>query len=141
MKSKNSIVFVNFPKQIAKMLKKAVLLALKVEKIRKYQINFILISDEEIKKLNSRYRKVKRITDVISFLVSEDLFLGDVYISKNRSQKQSLKYFQNDWQKELCYLAIHGTLHLCGYSDYDPENKEKMFAKQDYIFQCLFSHI
>ncbi|MCL2485946.1 MAG: rRNA maturation RNase YbeY [Endomicrobia bacterium] len=117
-------------------MKKAVLLTLKSEKIQKCEINFIMVSDVQIKKLNIKYRKTHRITDVISFLVVPELFAGDIYISKGRSQKQAKKY-KNIWEQELAYLVIHGTLHLCGYTDYDPENKAKMFAKQDKIFKCL----
>ncbi|MDR1418568.1 MAG: rRNA maturation RNase YbeY [Endomicrobium sp.] len=135
----NFINFVNFPKQYVKFLETAADLTLKSEKRKKYQINFIMINDETIKKLNSKYRKVRRITDVISFLVSPELFIGDIYISKNRTQKQAKKY-DNSWQEELAYLVIHGILHLCGYTDYSTENKTKMFVKQDKIFKCLFSH-
>jgi len=87
--------------------------------------------------LNAKYRKVRRITDVISFFVVPEFFMGDIYISKNRSQKQAKEY-ANTWQQELAYLAIHGMLHFCGYTDYDVANKTKMFAKQDKIFKCLF---
>ncbi|WP_373478031.1 rRNA maturation RNase YbeY [Candidatus Endomicrobiellum devescovinae] len=138
--NKNFINFVDFPKEHINILKKAANLTLKSEKKRKYQINFIMLSDEEIKKLNIKYRKVKRITDVISFLIVPEIFAGDIYISKNRTQKQAKRY-GNSWQQELAYLVIHGILHLCGYTDYDVENKSKMFAKQDKIFQCLFSQV
>jgi probable rRNA maturation factor len=136
--NKNFIDFINFPKEYVKTLKQAAELALKSEKKKKYQINFIMVSDEDIKKLNIKYRKVKRITDIISFLIIPEFFAGDIYISKKRTQKQAKKY-GNSWQQELEYLVIHGVLHLCGYTDYDVENKSKMFAKQDKIFQCLFS--
>jgi probable rRNA maturation factor len=137
LQNKNSVNFFGFPISFADKLKKSVFLTLKSENIKEYQINFILVSDEEIKKLNVKYRRVRRITDVISFLLIPAAFCGDVYISKNRSQKQAKKY-GNSWLKELVYLSIHGTLHLCGYTDYDFVNKTKMFAKQDKIFQCLF---
>jgi probable rRNA maturation factor len=133
-----NINFVNFPKQYIVLLKEAVATTLKSERVKKCQINFIMISDEEIKKLNIKYRKVRRITDVISFLIVPEFFMGDIYISEKRSQKQAKKY-GNTWQQELAYLVIHGVLHLCGYIDYDAVNKAKMFAKQDKIFQCLFS--
>jgi probable rRNA maturation factor len=137
-KNKNFINFVNFPKQYTPLLKKTALSALASEKVKKYQLNFIMVSDEEIKKLNAKYRKVRRITDVISFLVSFEFFMGDVYISKNRTQKQAKKY-GNIWRRELAYIVIHAILHLCGYTDYDHINKAKMFAKQDKIFKSLFA--
>ncbi|MDR1522611.1 MAG: rRNA maturation RNase YbeY [Endomicrobium sp.] len=135
----NFVNFINFPKEYVDMLKQAAILTLKSEKVRKYQINFIMISDKEIKSLNTKYRKTKRITDVISFLVIPEKLVGDIYISDNRTKKQAKRY-NNTWQEELGYLAIHGILHLCGYIDYDLENKIKMFSKQDKIFKCLFSH-
>jgi probable rRNA maturation factor len=136
-KSNNLVNFVNFPKQYVALLKRAAVAVLKSEKVKKYQVNFIMVDDKKIKKLNAKYRKVSRITDVISFLVVPEFFMGDIYISKNRSQKQAKEY-ANTWQQELAYLAIHGMLHLCGYTDYDAGNKTKMFAKQDKIFKCLF---
>jgi probable rRNA maturation factor len=138
--NKNFINFVDFPKKHVKILKEAAELALKFEKKRKYQVNFIMLSDEEIKKLNTKYRKVRCITDVISFLIVPEIFAGDIYISKNRTQKQAKRY-SNSWEQELAHLVIHGILHLCGYTDYDVENKSKMFAKQDKVFQCLFSQV
>jgi probable rRNA maturation factor len=137
-KNNNFISFVDFPKQYTALLEQAAVAVLEFEKVKKYQINFIMVSDQEIKKLNIKYRKVRRITDVISFLMIPELFIGDIYISKNRTQKQAKKY-GNTWQQELSYLAIHGVLHLCGYTDYDVENKIKMFDRQDKIFKCLFS--
>ena len=134
----NFINFINFPKEYVDMLKQSAILTLKSEGKKEYQINFIMISDEEIKSLNTKYRKTKRITDVISFLVIPEKLVGDIYISSNRTKKQAKRY-NNTWQKELAYLVIHGVLHLCGYSDYDIENKTEMFVKQDKIFKCLFS--
>ncbi|MDR3071406.1 MAG: rRNA maturation RNase YbeY [Endomicrobium sp.] len=131
------INFVKFPRCYNSLFRRTVEFVLKSEKIEKYQINFVMISDIEIKKLNNRYRNVNRITDVISFLVVPESFVGDVYISKNRTQKQAKRY-GNTWQQELVYLIIHGVLHLCGYTDYDIASKDKMFAKQDKIFKCLF---
>ncbi|MCL2390136.1 MAG: rRNA maturation RNase YbeY [Endomicrobia bacterium] len=130
------INFIEFPKNYEPVLKKAVLRTLESEKIKKCEINFIMVSDAQIKKLNIKYRQTRRITDVISFMVVPEFFAGDIYISKRRSQKQAKKY-GNTWLEELAYLVIHGTLHLCGYTDYDPENKAEMFAKQDKIFKCL----
>ncbi|MDR0978166.1 MAG: rRNA maturation RNase YbeY [Endomicrobium sp.] len=136
--NKNFINFIGFPAKHIDILKKAARLALKSEKMIKYHINFVMVSDEEIKKLNTKYRKVRRITDVISFLVIPEEFVGDIYISKNRTKKQA-EIYGNSWQQELAYLVIHGILHLCGYSDYNAADKTKMFERQDKIFQCLFS--
>lgn len=137
MKQKE-LVFTGFNKNFVPLMKKTAEFTLKYEKIKNYNISFTQISDIEIKKMNRKYRKVNRITDVISFLVDEKLFLGDIYISDNRPQKNAKKYGLT-YQQELCYLVIHSILHLEGYTDYDVENKTLMFSKQDKIFKCLFS--
>ena len=137
MKQKE-IIFTGFDKKFVPLMKKTAEFTLKYEKIKNYSISFTQISDIEIKKMNRKYRKVNRITDVISFLVDEKLFLGDIYISDNRPQKNAKKYGFT-YQQELCYLVIHSILHLEGYTDYDVENKTLMFSKQDKIFKCLFS--
>ncbi|MDR1400792.1 MAG: rRNA maturation RNase YbeY [Endomicrobium sp.] len=133
----NNVNFINFPKRYISILKKAALNTLKSEKIEKYQINFVIVSNKEIRSLNAKHRKIKRVTDVISFLLIPKIFVGDIYVSKERSQKQAKKY-GNTWQQELAYLIIHGVLHLCGYTDYDVANRDKMFNRQDEIFKFLF---
>lgn len=136
--SKQEIIFKDFDKKILPLLQKTVDITLKYEKIKQCQISFTIISDQDIKKMNRKYRKVNRITDVISFLVSKELFMGDIYISTNRPKLNAKKY-GNTYEQELCYLIIHAILHLEGYTDYDAENKSLMFSKQDKIFKCLFS--
>jgi probable rRNA maturation factor len=131
-----------FDASLVPTIQKAALSALKHERKSASAINLILISDEEIKKLNAKFRKVRRITDVISFLFeppnsSPKTISGDIYIAKERSQKQARR-FGHTWDKELAYLTIHGILHLCGYSDYERAAKKEMFGRQDKIFQCLF---
>jgi probable rRNA maturation factor len=132
------VFFFNFQKHQITFLRKAVFETLKAENVKKCKINFVMVCDEEIKMLNKKYRKIRRITDVLSFLVVPEFFIGDIYISENRSKKQAKKY-GNIWQHELAYLLIHGILHICGYTDYDALNRVKMFSKQDRIFQRLLS--
>ena len=95
-----------------------------------------MVSDPAIKKLNRRFRKVNRITDVISFRFSKRPLAGDIYISKGRSQKQAAAC-GNTWNEELCYLVLHGMLHLFDHTDYTPLERGKMFAVQDKIFGRL----
>ena len=132
------LIFTGFDKKIIPLMKKTAEFTLKFEKIKNYNISFTQISDVDIKKMNRKYRKVNRITDVISFLVDKNLFMGDIYISDKRPERNAKKYGFT-YEKELCYLVIHSILHLEGYTDYTPENKKEMFSKQDKIFKCIFS--
>ena len=106
--------------------------------MRSSEINIVLVSDKEIKKLNRKFRNVNRITDVISFKFGSKPLTGDIYIAAKRSKWQALDA-GHGWDRELAYLVIHGILHLLGYTDYTPKERRRMFKKQDKIFQCLFS--
>ena len=136
--NKKELLFTGFEKKIVPLMEKTAKFVLKYEKVKYYNISFTMISDIDIKKMNRKYRKVNRITDVISFLVDKKLFMGDIYISDNRP-KRNAKKFGFSYEQELCYLVIHSILHLKGYTDYTFKDKKRMFTKQDKIFKCIFS--
>src|SRR5664279_4182564 len=100
------VEFHNFPKFVLPDMNRAALAALKLERVKSVgDINVIMVSDPEIKKLNIRFRKVRRITDIISFKYTDKPLSGDLYISEGRSKKQA-KRVGNTWPQELCYLVI-----------------------------------
>ena len=129
--------FYNFPRKFVPRLKKAAVTALRaVGKAGSCEISVVMVPDAGIKKLNREYRRMNRVTDVISFRLSKDPLCGDIYISSGRSKKQA-KDAGNSWEAELCYLVIHGILHLFDYTDYKPSQRKKMFAVQDRLFKMI----
>ena len=58
--------------------------------------------------------------------------LGDVYISIDKAKSQSIEY-SHSLLRELCFLAVHGMLHLLGYDHMKKEDEEVMFKLQDEI--------
>jgi probable rRNA maturation factor len=124
----------NFPGKSVRLVAKAVGAVLRAKnKVLGSEINLVMVSDREIRRLNRAFRRVDRVTDVISFRLSKKPLSGDIYISRGRSARQA-KEVGNSWEEELCYLALHGTLHLFDYTDYTPAEKKKMFAVQDMFF-------
>ena len=108
-------------------------------------ISVSLIDDKTIHEINKNYRHVDRATDVISFafldglgnkdelLSSNDVIdLGEIYISLDRAKKQAEEY-QHSLHRELCFLFVHGLLHLLGYDHMNKMDEEKMFALQEEI--------
>ena len=58
--------------------------------------------------------------------------LGDIYISIDKAREQATEY-GHSLLRELCFLTIHGILHLLGY-DHMKESEEKiMFELQERI--------
>lgn len=123
------------------VLKKVLNLTLKKEKVKKATFNIIFITDSEIQKINKQYRNQDKPTDVISFALEEnkkeqaflkERVLGDIYISIDRAKKQADDY-NHSLKRELCFLAVHGLLHLLGYDHQTKEEEKIMFKKQELI--------
>lgn len=105
--------------------------------LNKVMFSVIMISNEEIHNLNKQYRGIDRPTDVITFALEDykdcvDLefrLLGDIYISYDKVVEQAKEYGHSK-TRELCFLAIHGLLHLLGYDHMDKDDEKKMFDLQ-----------
>lgn len=104
----------------------------------KKEFNIIFVSKEEIQKINREYRKIDKVTDVISFALCDDKDiiqtdeLGDIFICVDRAIEQADEY-GHSVTREMAFLAVHGYLHLCGYDHMTPEDEKIMFEKQDEI--------
>ena len=105
----------------------------------------VLITDaEEIQTLNRTYRKIDRVTDVLTFpawegqaiLCPKDEYLGDIAICYERALEQAEEY-NHSLERELAFLAVHGSLHLMGYDHMTSEDEAVMFAKQEEILLSL----
>ena len=112
-------------------------------------VNFV--SDEQIKRLNREFRKIDKVTDVLSFpnlqkkageslknfqsdadFDTNMLFLGDVVISKNVAKAQA-REFGHSMKREVCFLTLHGLLHLLGYDHIEKDDEKIMNKLQDEI--------
>ena len=91
------------------------------------ELSLALVGNEEIRKLNARFRKKDYPTDVLSFpagngLIDGARLLGDVVISVDKA-KQQAKGRKRTLDEEMVTLLIHGVLHLLGY-DHERSAKE-----------------
>ncbi|OGC05904.1 rRNA maturation RNase YbeY [candidate division WOR-1 bacterium RIFOXYA2_FULL_36_21] len=69
-----------------------------------------------LRELNKKYRNKNKTTDVLSFnLGDKKNIMGDVYISVPAAKRQAKEY-NISLKEELLRLAIHGTLHVLGYT-------------------------
>ena len=109
-------------------------------------VNLVFVSPEQIHEMNKKYRGVDRVTDVLSFPMLDninelqneiDYFtgeveIGDIYINPQRAKEQAQEY-GHSYRREVCFLALHGLLHLLGYDHIESEDEKVMFALQDKI--------
>lgn len=107
-------------------------------KLEKCEFNIIIIDNERIHEINNMYRGVDRETDVISFALEDNMdvdykdfrLLGDIYISIEKCYEQAEEYGHSR-EREICFLATHGILHLLGYDHMEPDDEKEMFDLQN----------
>lgn len=106
--------------------------------LEKCEFNIIIIDNERIREINREYRKIDKETDVISFALEDNMdisyddfrLLGDIYISIDRCYEQAMEYGHSR-EREICFLATHGILHLLGYDHMESEDEKEMFSLQN----------
>lgn len=114
---------------------------------RSGQVTLVVTDDEGIRELNRDFLNRDITTDVLAFSAQEDGgafvaapesgdYLGDVIVSYPRAVAQADEYGHSP-ERELCLLAVHGTLHLLGYDHVGDEEKAAMWAKQEAILSRL----
>ena len=117
--------------------------AVKKLDIEKGVFNIIFVSNEEIHSINKEYRNIDRVTDVISFalednkdIVYDDFrLLGDIYIAIDVAYDQAVEY-NHSREREVCFLATHGLLHLLGYDHMKEEDEKEMFGLQEELLDA-----
>lgn len=97
-------------------------------------INIIFVKSEYIQELNMKYRGINAPTDVLSFEISKEVKVGEIYISP---EYVYTSFKGDEFEHELLRLIIHGTLHILGYDHNDSLNdnpNEDMFKLQEILF-------
>lgn len=111
-------------------------------------VNITVVSQNEIRRLNNEFRRVDKVTDVLSFplfekdeIKGEEMLdnsitsdIGDIVICKVRAKQQAQEY-GHSILREFCFLALHGLLHLLGYDHIEKQDEEVMFPLQKQILQ------
>jgi len=118
-------------------MKKFIFYCTKELKLKEVLFNIIIVGNDEIHSINKNYRNIDKPTDVISFALEDTMdnfnhdirMLGDIYISYDKVINQAREYGHSEL-RELCFLAIHGLLHLLGYDHMNKKDEDKMFKKQ-----------
>lgn len=96
----------------------------------------IFVDDNEIHRLNVEFLNHDYPTDVITFVINEEVddFDAEIYISVDTAKKQAIEY-EVSLHNEIRRLAIHGALHLVGYDDSTDELRSRMQAKENFYLE------
>jgi len=114
----------------------------KFDKDLKSELNIVFSDGKEIRKLNKKYRRIDRETDVLSFSYISDkdkispgastYTVGEIIICPEVAQSNILKQDENwNLNLEIILLIIHGILHIYNYDHEEEKNRIDMESIQD----------
>jgi probable rRNA maturation factor len=118
-------------------LKKAVRAVLKDAGFDDGEISIAVVDDAEMHALNRKYLDHDYPTDVLSFVLEEEdgRLDGEIIVSGDYAAREAEIY---KWtaEDEILLYVIHGSLHLVGHDDLDPEQKQEMRQRErEYLSQ------
>lgn len=92
------------------------------------EISFVLVSDARIAALHDEFMRDPTPTDVITFLH------GEIVVSAETARREA-RQRQLPLPQEIARYAVHGLLHLAGWSDRGPAAASDMRAVQEKILR------
>ncbi len=131
-----------------KLIKEVIKTTLDYENIlNDCEISITIVDNEEIHRINKKFRNIDTATDVLSFPLIDfnkeklpdkniKVYLGDIVISIERAEEQAHEY-GHSLNRELGFLTAHSMLHLLGYDHIKPDEEKVMFAKQEEILNMM----
>ncbi|MCP4245699.1 MAG: rRNA maturation RNase YbeY [bacterium] len=97
------------------------------------RLNCALVDDPEIARLNEQYLGHQGPTDVLSFDLSEPGqpgLEGEIVVSVETARREAEER-NHDVGAEVALYCLHGTLHLLGYEDAQPDQARRMHETED----------
>jgi probable rRNA maturation factor len=95
------------------------------------EVNVLVTSSAQMRRLNRDFRGKDKPTDVLSFPVAQNgnvKLAGDIAVSKEIAQSNA-KALGHSLDTELKVLLLHGLLHLAGH-DHESDNGEMAALEQ-----------
>ncbi len=111
---------------------------LQAEAVMLSELGVLVTDDAKMQELNREYAGEDAPTDVLSFSLTEGeefaspdrvLRLGEVIISYPTAERQAQEAGRAT-KDEMAHLLVHGILHLLGYDHAEPEEEQRMRAKE-----------
>ena len=105
-------------------------------------LTLLLSNNRNIKRLNKKFKKKDKHTDVLSFPLQKkhknlkEVYLGDVIISFNYMNRP--KNINNyDFKEKVTKIFIHGFLHLLNFNHIKQKEYQIMFREEQKIFRSV----
>ena len=115
------------------------------KKHKPYYLSILLTDNSEIAKLNKKYAKKNKATNVLSFpqnvvsVLNDEkptILLGDIVLSLEMIMFECKKQ-NTSFENHLSHMTVHGLLHLYGFTHNDADDSEKMEKIEQTILSKL----
>ena len=109
---------------------------------KKVNLTILLSNNNNIKKLNKKFRNKNKSTDILSFPsekkfnIKKSFYLGDIVISFEFMNKPK-NLNKLEFKKKVIKIFIHGFLHLLGYNHIKLKDFKKMLTEEDKIYKAI----
>ena len=114
------------------------------------EISLSVVEADEMHEINSGFRGVDSVTDVLSFpqyrdvedllddldFFDHELLLGDVVVCYDKVVEQAAEY-GNSLAREFIYLYVHSMMHLLGYDHMQDEERAVMREHEEAVMAEL----
>lgn len=104
------------------------------------EVSVAVVDDPTIHRLNRQFLEHDYATDVLSFLFDETAdrkrLSGEVIVSADTAARVASE-MGHAAADELLLYVIHGTLHLTGYDDHQPEDLATMRDRERHYLRLL----
>ncbi|MBI2645415.1 rRNA maturation RNase YbeY [Candidatus Uhrbacteria bacterium] len=106
---------------------------------RAYDISIILIGKEKMRALHAAYKKVNRVTDVLSFFYErtrdDRTPHGELFLCVPQATQQARQYHVS-LSHEIARLTVHGFLHIYGY-DHQKKHERGIMRSAERAILCI----
>ena len=101
-------------------------------------LSVVFVQDAALTELHRRHLADPTPTDVLTFDLGEDGPgpAGELYVSVDRARRVAARRSMS-LERELSLYVVHGVLHLCGYDDREPAERERMRAAEGEVLAAL----
>jgi probable rRNA maturation factor len=96
-------------------------------------VEIAVVDDEAIAQVHAEFLDDPSETDAITF------HYGEILVSCDTAARYAEEH-GIDPQEELFRYMVHGLTHLHGYLDYEPQDREALFAVQEPLVRRFFSN-
>jgi len=106
-------------------------------------VHLTFVDDARIRRLNARYLRHRRPTDVLAFPLEApgpSGLWGEVVVSAETARRQA-RHLRIPVALELDLLVVHGLLHLAGYDDGEPREARLMHQREREMLEKTASNL